>query len=84
MKKLKKISRQSMKSVFAGRGTGSTEVCSSGSDMPGIYMGEYCTCLRTGGNWICGKCYHGGNYAIIASISNNCDQFGGFSGEGGL
>ncbi|WP_265428457.1 hypothetical protein [Chryseobacterium sp. YIM B08800] len=52
--------------------------------MYGVYMGEQCTCVRTGGNWICGQCYHGGNYAIIASISNNCDQFGGFSGEGGL
>lgn len=80
-----------MKSVFAaGRGgisdEGTVNACSSpsGHNMYGVYMGEQCTCLRTGGNWICGKCYHGGNYAIIASISNNCDQFGGFTGEGGL
>ncbi len=89
MKKLKKISRESMKSIFAGeRGLSNsgTNACESpiNHNMYGVYMGEQCTCVRTGGNWICGQCYHGGNYAIIASISNNCDQFGGFSGEGGL
>ncbi|MCI3937522.1 hypothetical protein MQX03_09935 [Chryseobacterium aahli] len=85
MKKLKKISRESMKSVFAGErgniGESGGPYC---GDSYSIYMGEQCTCLRTGGNWICGKCYHGGNYAVIASISNNCDQFGGFTGDGGL
>lgn len=88
MKKLKKISRSEMKTVFAGR-WGNPNLPDVGPEPScgaswSASMGERCTCLKTGGNWICGKCYHGGNYAIIASISNNCDQFGGFTGDGGL
>lgn len=78
MKKLKKLSRESMKSVFAGVGPDPSKRCF------GYPIGSAeCFCLSTGGIFECGQCISDPTEKVILAIVNTCEQFSSFPRDNG-
>ncbi|QQV02654.1 MULTISPECIES: bacteriocin-like protein [Chryseobacterium] len=74
MKKLKKLSRESMKTILAG--IGPEPQC---GESWSASFSPRCVCESTGGHWICDKCHYGRKANMIAMLANDCEQFDYFN-----